>query len=168
MKKLSFILLLAFAVSVNGQFKKESGTKIDLKSKMISSPTPSFVLGFINPNNFKMNHSLSMSYSSFGSEGIALGVYRNSLYYKVSDKINLLVETSIVNSPYSSLGGRASQSLNGIYLSRAQLNYKISDNSELSIQFSNDPTRFYSPYSSNPYYGNLFFDNRYSHEPDKK
>lgn len=158
MKKFIFILILLTGIVSNAQFKDDSNTKIDLRSRMIKSPTSSFVLGFINPNNLTMNHSFSMSYSSFGGNGIALGVYTNSLFYKINDKANFILETSIVNSPYSTFGN-ASQSLNGIYISRAELNYKISKNSSFSIQFSNDPTRAYDPYYgsyyNDPWYNNL-------------
>lgn len=157
MKKLSLLFLLTFVITVNAQFKSDSDTKIDLTSRMIKTPTSSFVLGFINPNNLFMNHSFSMSYMSAGGNGLALGVYTNSLYYKISDKMNVLLETSIVNSPYSTLGREAANSINGIYIRRAEFNYRISKNSSLSIQFSNDPTRTYSPFGYGNYYGDRNF-----------
>lgn len=168
MKKLATLFFFVFLVSVNAQFKSDLDKKIDLTNGMIKSPTSSFVLGFINPNNLTMNHSFSMSYMAGGGNGLALGVYTNSLFYKVSDNMNFLLETSIVNSPYSSLGPNASNSINGIYISRAQLNYKISENSSISLQFSNDPTRVYNPYGTSPFYYNRAFNGFYFNEPNEK
>jgi len=141
-----------------GQFKNTANEPLNLRSKIVTNPTSSFLLGFLNSKNLQMSHSFSMSYSSFGNQGIALGVYTNSLFYKFNEKLNFVLQTSIVNSPYSTFGRGVSNSLNGIYIRNAQLNYRPTKNTFISIQFSNDPTRYldYNPYFRNGFYTPFF------------
>jgi hypothetical protein len=96
-----------------------------------------------------------MSYSSFGENGVALGVYTNNMSYKFSENLNVEADISFVNSPYSSFGETHSKQINGIYLSRAQLNYKIADNFKVMIRYNQVPNSYYSPYGYsgyNPFY----------------
>ncbi len=156
MKKGILVIILLTSVATFGQFKNEGNKPIDLRQGMLTSYNSSFFQNFLNLNNLKMHNSFSMSYSTFGGQGLALGVFTNTLTYKFSNNLNFLLQTSIVNSPYSTLGSRFSQDLNGIYIRRAELNYRPSKNTFISIQFSNDPTRYYYPGFG---YSNFFFDN---------
>jgi hypothetical protein len=155
------ILIIFFTASISyGQFREELNKPKDVKSGIINNNPSSFLLGFINPANFTMNHSFSMSYSSFGSNGIALGVYTNSIGYKFNDKLNIQIDASIVNSPYSTFGSDYSQQINGIYLSRAQLNYKPSENTSITIQYRQLPYNYnyrYSPFWGSGFLGGQFF-----------
>lgn len=141
------IFLIAFIVPVLtfAQFKNESSTKINLLSGIINNNPSSFLTSFINPENFSMKHFISMSYSSFAGQGIAMGVYTNNMAYKISDKMNIEADVSIVNSPYSTRGNNFSKQINGIYLSRAQINYQPSDNFFITFQYNSLPY-FYSPF----------------------
>lgn len=157
----NFLLIFFLVLSViNAQFKGEAEKPIDIKGSMINNTPSDFFLGFINPNNFSMHHSFSLSYSAAGSNGLALGVYTNSMAYKFNDKFNVELETSIVNSPYSTFGKNFSKQINGVYLSRAQINYNPSKDVHFQLQFSNSPLGYrgrygYSPFSS---YYNPFLD----------
>ena len=126
----------------------------------ITNYSPSgFLTNFLNPNNFKMNHSVNMSYSAFGNNGIALSTYTNSMAFRLSENLNLEIDASAVASPYSSFGEQHQKSINGIYLTRAQLNYKISNNSHLTIQYLNPPPGSY--YNYNYYNSSPFSRNRF-------
>lgn len=140
-KKLVTILLLFSSLSFS-QFKdKDLSTPV---MNGITNYSPSgFLANFLNPNNFQMSHSINMSYSSFGNNGTALSSYTNSMMFKFSESLNLELDASAVVSPYSSFGEKYQKSINGIYLTRAQLNYKISDKSSLTIQFINPPPGSY-------------------------
>jgi hypothetical protein len=84
MKNILYILLLLSTISF-AQFKSDLDKPVDIKGGIVNNSPSSFLLGFINPQNFQMNHSVSMSYSSFGGEGMALGVYTNNMSYKFSE-----------------------------------------------------------------------------------
>ena len=144
LRKILIISLFVSSVAFS-QFKDKNGQTIQ---DGITNYSPSgFLTNFFNPNNFKMNHSVSMSYSSFGGSGLALSTYTNSMAYRFSENLNVQVDASIVASPYSSFGPEHQNSINGIYLSRALLNYSPTKNMNLSIQFHNPPPGSY-------YYGN--------------
>ncbi|MCF8241043.1 MAG: hypothetical protein K9J16_06630 [Melioribacteraceae bacterium] len=150
MKKLLLVIFIISFVTVNGQFKEDYNKKVDIKSGILSSTPNSSIFGFFNPQNFSMHHSVGMSYSSFGGNGIALGTYTNSMAYKISDKLNVEVDASLVNSPYSSFGREFSDQINGFYLSRAQINYKPAENWNLILQFRQVPGG-YSPFGMYDY-----------------
>ncbi len=155
MKKiLPILFLLLISSQIFGQFKDEMDTKISIRNGIGNNSQSSLFTGFFNPNNFQMNHSFSMSYSAFGNQGLALGVYTNSMSYKFTENLNVEVDASFVNSPYSSYGREHAKSLGGVYISRAQLNYKLSQNSNLMIQYRRIPNGYYSPfgyYSDSPF-----------------
>lgn len=159
MKKLLFMILLTMSVSY-AQFRNDNNSG-DIKNSIFKGNSTDSILGFFNPDNFSMHHSFDLSYSTFGSDGMALGVYTNSMAYKFSDKLDLETDISIVNSPYNSFGQSFTKQINGVYLSRAQLNFKASDNMNISIQYRSFPGGLYSPYSFggySPFYRDSFAD----------
>ncbi|MFH0733438.1 MAG: hypothetical protein V1773_02575 [bacterium] len=149
MKNLFLIVFILFSISGYAQFRDQSN-KVDIRGSIINNnPSQSF-LGFINPNNFSMKHSIGLSYATFGNNAISMGVYTNSMMYKFNDKLNIQVDASLVNSPYSSFGTEFSKQINGIYLSRAQINYQPSDDVRFTVRFSQSPySSYYSPYGFN-------------------
>lgn len=149
MKNLSAILIISLMVSsvLYGQFKEDLNKKVDIRKGIVTQETPSLFANFFNPNNFNMSHSVSMSYSAFGNHGIALGVYTNTMSYQFNENLNVEVDASIVNSPYSTFGNQFNDQINGLYLSRAQINYKPTENTFLTIQYLKGPS-YYSPYSN--------------------
>ena len=153
---------------ISGFYGPEKG-KILFKDKDITPPvldgitnySPSgFLSNFLNPNNFQMNHSVGMSYSTIGGSGVALSTYTNSMALRLTENLNIEVDASLVASPYSSFGKEHQKSINGIYLTRAQLNYKISDNSHLMIQYLNLPpgTYYNNYYNSSPFSRGRFME----------
>ena len=163
MKRL-FLIIFVFVASVTfAQFRDEANNKPDIRSGIVKNNSFGSLLGFINPDNFSMHHSFGLSYSSFGnSGGMALGVYTNSMAYKVSDKLNLETDISIVNTPYNTFGNEFSKQTNGVYLSRAQLTYKPTDNMNVIFQYRNVPGSLYSPYGYggySPFYRDSYLNN---------
>ncbi|MBA4406404.1 hypothetical protein C0389_03930 [bacterium] len=162
MKRL-FLLIFVLTVSVAfAQFRDESN-KPDIRSGIVKNNSFGSLLGFINPDNFSMRHSFDLSYSALGSSGgMALGLYTNSMAYKFSNRLNLETDISIVNTPYNTFGQEFSKQINGVYLSRAQLTYKPSDNMNIIIQYRSVPGGYYSPYgygAYSPFYRDSYFNN---------
>lgn len=142
----NILIILLFVCSVTfSQFKDKNEPTIH---DGITNYSPSgFLTNFFNPNNFQMNHSVSMSYTTMRGNGVALSTYTNNMTYKFSENLNMEVDASLVASPYSSFGQEHQNSINGIYLSRAQLNYSPTKNMYLSIQYLRPPPGSF-------YYGN--------------
>jgi len=146
MKKLLAVFVLAFSISGFAQFKDSGFPTSDIRDGILAKPSSS-LFGFLSSPNFHMNQSYSLSYSTFGNQGLALGVYTNSMSYDFSKNLNVQLEASIVQSPYSTLGSDFQKSINGIYLSRAAVNYRPWKDVSISFQYSRLPYNYYSPYS---------------------
>jgi hypothetical protein len=115
---------------------------------------PSLVLGWFNPEKFHMSHSFNLSYQTFGSQGISLGTYTNSMIYEIASNLNARADVSLSYSPYSSFSTlNKKNDLSSVYLSRAQLDYHPWDNVSVQLQYRQLPyvSSYYSPFYS-PWY----------------
>jgi hypothetical protein len=157
MKKMLVLAITILCISSlsYAQFRDQLPNSSNVGSSLIRPEDNNGLLfGIFNPANFSMRQSLSLSYMTVGNQGLALGMYTNRLSYKISNPLTISADVSILNSPYSSLGSKFSQSLNGIYLTHADLNYHPTNNFQIDLQFYQNPlARYYSPYY-NPYYYN--------------
>jgi hypothetical protein len=129
--------------SISAQFKTKMNDEPNVSQSLVRSDDSGLLFGWFDPGKLKMTQSFSMSYQTFGQNGFALGVYTNSLSYQVSEPLSLQMDVSVMHSPYSSLGGDFAKSLSGVYLSRAELNYRPSDNTLFQIQFRQLPASLY-------------------------
>lgn len=144
MKKLLTLIFFISSISIFGQFKGDDSKPIDIRSGILNQDPSGSLFSFIDFSKFSMNHSFGMSYSAFGNNGVALGVYTNHLAYNFSEKLNVEVDASIVNSPYNTLGDNFTKSINGVYIDNARINYQPSEKFNLSLQFSNSPYNYYN------------------------
>lgn len=158
MKKYLLIFALIISSFSYSQFKDPVFPTESPKDGIVDQSS-NLYLGFINPNNFSMKHSFGLSYSTFGSYGMSLATYTNSMMYKFSDDMNVQLDASFITSPYSSFGKDFQNSIQGIYITRAAFNYRPWEDVYFSIQFRNLPNYFVNPFNRyNGYYGNSFYD----------
>ncbi len=157
MKKIIIIVAITFCNVMFAQFREQVENQPTMHDGLVRNTVPSLVLGFINPNNFSMKHTVDLSYSAFGNQGMALGVYTNSMLYKFTDNLNISADVSLVNSPYNSFGKDFANQLNGIYLTKAELNYKPWENVTMSVQYRSYP--FGGSYGFSRYNRGYFYDN---------
>ncbi len=155
--KYILIVLLSLVVIVNSgysQFKP-----IDTRSTPYTSSTGNLILGFFNPKNFTMNHSFNVSMLSTSTGNISLTSYTNSMNYQFSKKLSVSADVTMQYSPFASsvygtgYANQMQKDFSGLNLSRASLNYKISENSSIKFEYVNERN---NPYSYNPY--NPFYD----------
>lgn len=151
MKNLILLIIFFASVTLFAQFKDNGLNEPSVKEGVVNhSSGDSF--GFLNANNFQMHHSFNLSYSTIGGYGTSLGVYTNSMFYKLMSNMNVQMDISLVYSPYSSFGKNFQNDLNGIYISRAAVNYYPTKNMEISVQYRNMPYN----YGYFGYYGGFF------------
>ena len=111
--------------------------------KELNNSTNNLILGIFNPNNFSMIHRFEVSVISSAYGDASVTSYINSMNYKFNDKLSVSADISLQYSPYAkSIYGSAyseqlQKDLSGINLSRLSLDYKISDNSYLKIEYRN-------------------------------
>jgi len=162
MKKLVLILFLGLYAGVFAQFKDPGFPTETVKDGILDhSYSSGNLFGFLSSENFHMNHQFNLSYSTFGNQSIALGVYTNSMLYNFTDNLNVQADVSLVNSPYSTFGTDFQNSLNGVYLTKAALNYRPWKNFDITVQYNRIPNGF-SPYG---YYGSSMFSRYGFYDP---
>lgn len=151
------IVLAALLGSVaSAQFKPNVEPRERISGSLLRPAGESFLSGLFNPNNFSMRHSFSLSYLTGGGQGLSMGVYTNSLMYKFSDDLDIQADISLMASPYNTFGKQDQSSLNGLFLNRAELNYRPWKNALFQIQYFQLPPASFMGYGYR--YGNNFFD----------
>ncbi len=154
MKKIAGLLMLMLLLSSvsYAQFKDQLSDKSSVENSLFrSNDDGGSLFGFINPANFSMRQSVSMNYMTMGGQSLSLAMYTNSMTYKISQPLTLSADVSLMSSPYSTLGNSFQKSINGIYLTRAELNYRPTKNFSVDVQFNRNP--LYSYYNPYYYYG---------------
>lgn len=163
MKYSKLILFISLLLFLGGkaipQYKSPDGNLLNENTN--------YILGFINPKNFSMKHSFNISVFSSRYGTISVTSYINTLSYKISDKLFMSADVELSYSPYATsiYGKNYSKTLQddftGIRLSRLYMDYKISDNSFIKLEFRNLKNYYFDPYYYN-YYGNhdnYFYNN---------
>ncbi len=142
--------------SVYAQYKEvPKETKVKLKTGN------GLILGFINPKNFSIHHSVNLQYATFGNSSVSLTSYTATVDYRVLKNLKISADVTMQYSPYATLGLNNSaldkdfqNSLNGINLSRVSLQYKPAENMYINLDYINNN----SPYYYDNYYYNRFWD----------
>ena len=150
MKKIIFVIMfISLMISFSfAQYKSELDNQ-NVGMPQIFKTNDNNILGFFNPENFSMKHSYSMSYNSFA--GMALGVYTNTMSYKFSEDLNVSADISLAHAGLGSYNKALSDQLTGLYLSRAELNYRPFDNFIIQLRYERPQYPYYGYY--NPFYG---------------
>ncbi|MBM4168917.1 MAG: hypothetical protein FJ215_07140 [Ignavibacteria bacterium] len=149
------VLLMLTASVTTAQFKSAGESKPNVSESIIRPNAGGLWFGLFDPGKFRMNHSYSLSYTTFGGQGLSLGMYTNSMFYQLSDPLDVQFDVSVMHSPFSSFGKEMQKGLTGIYLTKAQLNYRPSENTLFQVQFRQMPPMYWmnDPYRSNAFFG---------------
>jgi hypothetical protein len=152
MKKTIVLMICLFSIVAFGQFKDTGLSNSSVYNGIVNSQS-NLLLGFIDPDNFKMQNSIEMSFATSGGQNLALNTFTNSMFYKFSNKLDVQLSTSLVMSPYTTLGSSFQNNLKGIYITNAQVNYRPWKNVDVVLQYRQLPAGayYFSPYS---YFGN--------------
>ena len=74
-----------------GQFKQDAEEKPKVTESIFRNPSSAGLFSWFNPNNFFMRQQLSMSFGSFGGRTGSVAQFTNSMFYKVSNPLDLRV-----------------------------------------------------------------------------
>lgn len=158
-KVLALLFVVLFANLTYAQFKGPNETQ-----PSYNRSSSNLILGFINPKNFSMQHSFNISMMNTAYGNVSLTSYINTMNYRFSDRLNVSADVKIQYSPFvsSQFGQNYSSSLqnnlSGVFLSRAALNYRISDNSFINVEYrrldeSDYLNNYYNPFYPSGYSG---------------
>lgn len=117
--------------------------------------TRGFLDHLLNPDNFNMSHSYTISCFNLGGNTLSQGLYLNTLNYKLADPIMMQVRFGYLHHPFGMGGFDSKNSSNSkFFIQRAMFKYQPSKNFSLTIDYQQIPGTMISPYG---YY------NRYRH-----
>lgn len=136
--------VLIFPAVTSAQLKSQQPEKINFASLLRYGLQPAGLVGLIglDPNRLHVSQSYTLSYMTLGGKAISQGVYLNSMQYNFSVPLSVNVEWGLMHSPMAAVGVN-SPFQNGLFISRAGLEYKPSDNFQIGIQYSTYPDYYY-------------------------
>jgi hypothetical protein len=145
MKNLILIVIMSFVFSAVTicQFKSRPESVPSVTESMLRPDGGGLLFGWFDPSRFTMRNSYSLSYTTSGGKGYSLGTLTSSLEYQISNPLSVQFDVSLMHSPFSNLGGRFANDVSGIYLTRAELNYRPSKNMLLQIQYRQLPAMYW-------------------------
>lgn len=159
MKKLflsTILITLISVASANAQLRDDTATPYDYSGPIVNVNSPTVDNGLDRFfRTFKMSHSYSMNFGSYGGNYQNVNAYTNTMQFSLSPRLHGRVDVSFLHSPF---GGNAYGSQGGfdnqVVIENAELNYQISDKANISIQYRQVPAYYgYSPFGSGYGYG---------------
>lgn len=152
--KFSILLfsIIFFGISVSeAQLREDLQHGSDYSGVITHEQRPSSAGNWMNMLNMTMDHSYSMTFSSFGGQMQNLNAYTNSMMFDISNRLDARVDVSLLHSPFGNSFMTSDNSLGSrIIIDRARLDYKLSENTHISLEFSQRPYR-YSPFNNGGY-----------------
>lgn len=109
--------------------------------------------------NMQMDHSYSMMFSSYGGQMQNMNAYTNTMHFFFSDKLTGRVDLSLLHSPFGNNYMPNNNGMNTEFILRnAELNYQISDKSNISIHVQQLPDNYgMSPWGMGRQHYNPFY-----------
>ncbi len=155
------VLILVVALTTmqaDAQFRSQEPGAPRAAGSIVQGGEASSMFSFFNAENFHMNHSYSMSYMTMGGRGMAVGMYTNSMFYRISDPLDVRLDVSMAHTPHNSFNNNLND-FSGVFISRAEVNYQPSENFRVQFQYRQVPYGIYG-------YGSPFYNpwyNRYGY-----
>jgi hypothetical protein len=164
MRYLPFVvLLLALFAAQQAQAQLRADVPARPAPVAVYEQPTGFALGqLFNAETLRLSHSYELSYSSFGGQGIGVGLYTSSLRFQPSDRLAARVDVGVAHSPFGSSAlqsrfGFSSEQPAQIFLREATLAYRPTENSMITFSFQQSPFGgFYGPLGFSPYGGHGF------------
>ena len=150
MKKATFILILLLALPVAGltQYKEQGNLPGIAESLRIPSTySGGLLLGFFDMTKIQMQHSYSMGFASGGNgRSNSYGMYTNSIFYPVNDKLQLSFNLGYIHNPFQSFQAPSPAAQQGSFVGSGEINFFPTKNTHLRFSISNYPRYEYNPY----------------------
>lgn len=149
-------LVLLTAAPVDAQLRAELPPRV-APAAVYTQPSPGLSLGnLFNSETLKFSHGYEFSYNSFGGEGIGIGVYSTSMRWQPTDRLAARVDVGLAHSPFGSsmmqqqLGFSQDQPAR-VFLQNASIAYRPTENSVLTLSFSQSPYGgYFAPFGMTP------------------
>ena len=137
------MVLVVFCCITVGQFRSQPEARSSAGESLLRPDDGGLLFGWFDPSRLTMHNSYTLSYTTSGSKGYSLGELTSNIAYRISDPLSVQFDVSLLHSPFNNLGGNFANNISGIYLTRAELNYRPSKNMFLQIQYRQLPSMYW-------------------------
>ena len=137
------LILLLFTTIAVTQFKSQPEARSSAGEALIRPDDGSLLFGWFDPSRLTIHNSYSLSYTTSGGKGYSLGALTSNIGYQLSNSLSAQFDVSLLHSPFNNLGGNFANDISGIYLTRAELNYRPSKNLLFQIQYQQLPAMYW-------------------------
>ena len=156
MRIITLIALFSFSLTLiaEAQFRNDRSPYTEDVSATWATDGNKYTPGsWMNLLNMTMNHSYSMTFSNFGGQMQNLNAYTNHMFFDISDRLNAQVDISLLHSPFGNNFMNKDDFGTQIIIDQARLDFRLSSNSSISVQFSQRPSYYgYNPFGYGGYY----------------
>lgn len=144
-------LLIFFALNAvaNAQLREMESKSSDYTGPIVKENSAG---NFSNLFNMEMNHSYSMTFSSIGGQYQNINAYTNTMHFFFTDDLTGRVDLSLLHSPFGGSNMNNNSMGTELIIRNAELNYQISDKSNISLHFQQIPSYEMNPWSRSPFY----------------
>ena len=151
---LLLVIILSSALIAEAQLRNDLHPQYeDFRGTITHTQGNSSSIGdWMNMLNMTMSHSYSMSFTNFGGQTQNINAYTNSMFFDVSDRMNAQVDVSLLHSPFGNNFMNNDNLGTKIIIDQARLDYQLSPNASISIQFSQRPYYGYGNYGFGGYH----------------
>lgn len=154
--------LVAFSSDASAQLRgqqarEEAERKASNTLGAMKADDESFFGKLFNKANWSTQQQYSFSYSSNGQQSMGLSTFTNRFTFSPSADMRISADVSAVYSPFASFGNNTlnndiQKQINGVYLTNARMDWKLGENTFMTVQYSGGPQNqaydpFYSPWS---------------------
>jgi hypothetical protein len=140
--KTTMVFMVFCGIAV-GQFRSQPEARSSAGESLLRPDDGGLLFGWFDPSRLTMHNSYTLSYTTSGSKGYSLGELTSNIAYQISDPLSVQFDVSLLHSPFNNLGGNFANNISGIYLTRAELNYRPSKNMFLQIQYRQLPSMYW-------------------------
>jgi len=137
------IMLLVFSTIAVCQFRSQPEARSSAGESLLRPDDGGLLFGWFDPSRLTFHNSYSLSYTTSGGKGYSIGDLTSNIAYQISNPLSVQFDVSLLHSPFNNIGGNFANNISGIYLTRAELNYRPSNNMLLQIQYRQMPTMYW-------------------------
>ena len=145
----SILIMTILSMTVIPGFAQQNPDQSSIfnPGELVQKPT-GFLNQLIDPNKFSMSQSYSLSFMSSGKYSTNVGLYLNTLNYQIADPLTAQVRVGYMHQPLGGMSSQYDQS-GKVFLQRAMLQYKPTDNMTFTLDYQQIPYNAMSPYTWN-------------------
>jgi len=144
-KRTIFILIMVMIFPLLLSAQNIGGKTSILKTFQGLSKPVGFLDALFSSSKFSMSQSYSVSFGSYGGQSFNSGLYLNTMNFQLSKPLFMQVRMGYAHQPFNIAGDRPNKGQ--FFLQKAMLQYKPSENTQITIEYQSIPAGMFSPYS---------------------